>query len=301
MIAFIDDRRAVHGVEPICRHLLAAPSTAHAPVAARRDPSKRSARSKRDDAPRAEVARVRAENFGGYGARKVWRQLRREGCGVARCTVERPTRVVGSQGAVRGEAVKTAVPGPARPRPKNKAHRQRPAPAPDRSRVRDFRYVATRRGFARVAFVVGAHARRIAGWRVSGSPAAGFVLDALEPAAHERRPARPSSPVHRSERKSQRLSVKHAERLAEVGVEPSVGGAGDSYGDALAEAVIGLFKAELVRRHGPWRSLKAVEPATLERVGRFNRRRPLEPVGNTPPAQAEAARPARMDATSEAA
>ena len=301
MIAFIDDHREAYGVEPICRLLPIAPSTYHAHVAARHDPSKRSARAKRDEALRSEIARVHAENFGVYGARKVWRQLRREGIEVARCTVERLMRAMGLQGAVRGKAVKTTVPDPAQPCPRDKVHRVFSAPAPNRLWVSDFTYVATGRGFVYVAFVVDAYARRIVGWRVSSSPTAGFVLDALEQAIHDRRPMKGGGLVAHSDRGSQYLAIRYTERLAEVGIEPSVGSVGDSYDNALAETVIGLFKTELIRRRGPWRSLEAVELATLEWVDWFNHRRLLEPIGNIPPAEAEARYYAQIDAVAAAA
>lgn len=301
MIAFIDDHRGAYGVEPICRHLPIAPSTYWARAAARRDPSKRSARAKRDEALRSEIARVHAENFGVYGARKVWRQFRREGVEVARCTVQRLMRAMGLQGAVRGKAVKTTVPDPVQPCPQDKVNRVFDAPAPDRLWVSDFTYVATWRGFVYVAFVIDAYARRIVGWRVSSNATAGFVLDALEQAIHDRRPARGSKLVAHSDRGSQYLAIRYTERLAEVGIEPSVGSVGDSYDNALAETVIGLFKTELIRRRGPWRSLEAVELATLEWVDWFNHRRLLEPIGNVPPAEAETAYYTQMDAMSEAA
>ena len=301
MIAFIDDHREAYGVEPICRLLPIAPSTYHAHVAARHDPSKRSARAKRDEALRSEIARVHAENFGGYGARKVWRQLRREGIEVARCTVERLMRATGLQGAVRGKAMKTTVPDPAQPCPGDKVNRVFSASAPNRLWVSDFTYVATWRGFVYVAFVVDAYARRIVGWRVSSSPTAGFVLDALEQAIHDRRPMKGGGRVAHSDRGSQYLAMRYTERLAEVGIEPGGGSAGDSYDNALAETVIGLFKTELIRRRGPWRSLEAVELATLEWVDWFNHRRLLEPIGNIPPAEAEASYYTQIDAVVAAA
>jgi transposase InsO family protein len=301
MIAFVDDHRGVHGVEPICRHLPIAPSTYHAHVAARCDPLKRSARAKRDAELRVEIARVHAENFGVYGARKVWRQLGREGVEVARCTVERLMRAMGLQGAVRGKAVKTTVPDPARPCPRDKVNRQFQAPAPNRLWVSDFTYVATRRGFVYVAFVIDTYARRIVGWRVAGSATAAFVLDALEQAIHDRRPMKGGGLVAHTDRGSQYLAIRYTERLAEVGIEPSVGSVGDSYDNALAETVIGLVKTEVIRRRGPWRSLEAVELATLKWVDWFNHRRLLEPIGNVPPAEAEAAFHVQMDAVHVAA
>ena len=289
MIAFIDEHRAVHGVEPICRQLPIAPSTYHAHRARKGDPSRLSGRARRDAELRVEIARVHAENFGVYGARKVWRQLRREGFEVARCTVERLMRVMGLQGAVRGKTVRTTIPDPAQPCPRDKVNRQFQAPAPNRLWVSDFTYVATWRGFVYVAFVIDTYARRIVGWRVSGSASAGFVLDALEQAIHDRQPAKGTGLVAHSDRGSQYLAIRYTERLAEEGIEPSVGSVGDSYDNALAETVIGLFKTEVIRPRGPWRSLEAVEFATLEWVDWFNHRRLLEPIGNVPPAEAEAA------------
>jgi transposase InsO family protein len=289
MIAFIDDHRASYGVEPICRQLPIAPSTYHAHRAQRDDPSRLSGRARRDAELRVEIARVHADNFGVYGARKVWRQLRREGFEVARCTVERLMRIMGLQGAVRGKRVRTTVPDPAQPCPCDKVNRQFQAPAPNRLWVSDFTYVATWRGFVYVAFVIDTYARRIVGWRVSGSATAGFVLDALEQAIHDRQPARGAGLVAHSDRGSQYLAIRYTERLAEEEIEPSVGSVGDSYDNALAETVIGLFKTEVIRPRGPWRSLEAVEFATLEWVDWFNHRRLLEPIGNVPPAEAETA------------
>jgi transposase InsO family protein len=289
MIAFIDDHRASYGVEPICRQLPIAPSTYHAHRARRDDPSRLSGRTKRDAELRVEIARVHAENFGVYGARKVWRQLKREGLEVARCTVERLMRAMGLQGAVRGKRIRTTVPDPAQPCPRDKVNRQFQAPAPNRLWVSDFTYVATWRGFVYVAFVIDTYARRIVGWRVSGSATAGFVLDALEQAIHDRQPARGAGLIAHSDRGSQYLAIRYTERLAEEGIEPSVGSVGDSYDNALAETVIGLFKTEVIRPRGPWHSLEAVEFATLEWVDWFNHRRLLEPIGNVPPAEAEAA------------
>jgi transposase InsO family protein len=203
MIAFVDDHRDVHGVEPICRLLPIAPSTYHAHRARRDDPSRLPARAKRDAELRTEIARVYAENFGVYGVRKVWRQLKREGFAVARCTVERLMRVMGLQGAVRGKRIRTTVPNPAQPCPRDKVNRQFQAPAPNKLWVSDFTYVATWRGFVYVAFVIDTYARRIVGWRVSSSATAGFVLDALEQAIHDRRPAKEGGLVAHSDRGSQ--------------------------------------------------------------------------------------------------
>lgn len=288
MIAFIDDHRAVHGVEPICRVLAIAPSTYYDRAAKRRDPARLSARARRDTALRGEVRRVFEENFRVYGVRKVWRQLKREGFDAARCTVARLMRQMGLEGAVRGKPVKTTKSDKAAPCPQDKVNRQFQAPAPNRLWVSDFTYVATWSGMVYVGFVIDAFARRIVGWRVSRTAHAGFVLDALEQALHERRPVHGGGLVHHSDRGVQYVSIKYTERLAEAGIEPSVGSIGDSYDNALAETINGLYKAEVIHRRGPWRSFEAVEFATLEWVHWFNNRRLLEPIGNMPPAEAEA-------------
>jgi putative transposase len=287
MIAFIDDHRVTYGVEPICKVLPIAPSTYHDHVAKRHDPSKLSARPKRDAALKVEVRRVFEENFRVYGVRKVWRQLRREGTGVARCTVTRLMRQMGLEGAIRGKPVRTTVRDKAAPCPLDRVNRQFQAPAPNMLWVSDFTYVASWTGFVYVAFVIDAYARRIVGWRVSRTAHAGFVLDALEQALHERRPLRGSGLVHHSDRGVQYVSIKYTERLAAAGIEPSVGSVGDSYDNALAETINGLYKAEVIHRRGPWRSFEAVEFATLEWVDWFNNRRILEPIGALPPAEAE--------------
>ena len=287
MIAFIDDHREVYGVEPICKVLPIAPSTYHAHVAGRADPAKLSARARRDMALKPEIARVFAENFEVYGVRKVWRQLAREGLGAARCTVERLMRGMGLQGVIRGKPVRTTVQDKAAPCPLDHVNRVFHAPAPNVLWVSDFTYVSTWTGFVYVAFVIDVYARRIVGWRASRTAHASFVLDALEQALHERRPARRGGLVHHSDRGSQYVSIKYTERLEEAGIEPSVGSVGDSYDNALAETINGLYKAEVIHRRGPWRSFEAVEFATLEWIDWFNNRRLLEPIGNIPPAEAE--------------
>jgi len=287
MIAFIDDHREVHGVEPICKVLPIAPSTYHAHVAKRADPERLSARAKQDMALKPEIARVFTENFEVYGARKVWRQLNREGVAVARCTVERLMQDMGLQGVIRGKPVRTTVSDKAAPCPLDHVNRQFHAPMPNMLWLSDFTYVSTWAGFVYVAFVIDAYARRIVGWRISRTAQAGFVLDALEQALHDRRPTRRGGLIHHSDRGVQYVSIKYTERLAEAGIEPSVGSVGDSYDNALAETVIGLFKAELIHRRGPWRSFEAVEFATLEWVDWFNHRRLMGPIGNIPPAEAQ--------------
>lgn len=295
MIAFIDDQREVHGVEPICKVLPIAPSTYHDHRAKRADPTKLSARVRRDQALKPEIARVFAENFEVYGVRKVWRQMLREGFDVARCTVARLMKDMAMQGVIRGKPVRTTVQDKAAPCPLDHVNRVFRAPAPNRLWLSDFTYVSTWSGFVYVAFVIDAYARRIVGWRVSRTAHASLVLDALEQALHERRLAGKDGLVHHSDRGSQYLSIRYTERLAEAGVRPSVGSVGDSYDNALAETINGLYKAELIHRRGPWRSFEAVEFATLEWVDWFNHRRLLEPIGNIPPAEAEARYHAMLD------
>ena len=237
--------------------------------------------------PASEIRRVWEGNFRVYGVRKVWRQLGREGIAVARCTIARLMRQMGLSGAMRGKAIKTTIGNPAAPCPREKVNRQFRVPRPNALWVADFTYVATWQGFVYVAFVIDVFSRRIVGWRVSRSAETGFVLDALEQALYHRRPFLHGL-VHHSDRGSQYVSIRYTERLAEAGIEPSVGSVGDSYDNALAETVIGLFKTEVIHRRGPWRHAEAVEFATLEWVDWFNHRRLLEPIGNIPPAEAEA-------------
>ena len=287
MVSFIDAHRKVYGVEPICRVLPIATSTYHAHTARRIEPTKRSARARRDDALGPEVRRVFEENFRVYGVRKVWRQLRREGLDVARCTVARLMRAMGLAGVIRGKPVRTTISDRAAPCPLDRVNRQFRAPAPNMLWVSDFTYVATWAGFVYVAFVIDTYARRIVGWRASRTAHASFVLDALEQALHDRRPVHRGGLGHHSDRGSRYVSIKYTERLAEAGIEPSVSSVGDSYDDALAETINGLYKAEVIHRRGPWRNFEAVEYATLEWVDWFNHRRLLEPIGNIPPAEAE--------------
>ena len=289
MIAFIDDHREVYGVEPICRVLPIAPSTYHTHAARRADPAKAPARVQRDAELCEKIQQIFEENFGVYGARKIWHQLRREGEQVARCTVERLMRAMGLQGVKRGKTVKTTVSDPATPCPLDRVNRNFTAPRPNMLWVSDFTYVPTWAGFAYVAFVIDVFARYIVGWRVSGSMRTDFVLDALEQALCDRRPLRKGGLVHHSDRGVQYVSIRYTQRLAHAGVETSVGSVGDSYDNALAETINGLFKAEVIHRRTAWRSIQAVELATLEWVDWFNNRRLLEPIGNIPPAEAEAA------------
>jgi transposase InsO family protein len=301
MIGFIDDQRQAYGVEPICKVLPIAPSTYHAHVAGRRDPVRLSARARRDGVLKTEIDRVFKDNFGVYGVRKVWRQMKREGFDVARCTVARLMKAQGLQGVIRGRPVRTTVSDKAAPCPLDLVNRQFRAPRPNVLWLSDFTYVATWQGFVYVAFVIDAYARRIVGWRASRTAHAGFVLDALEQALHDRKPVQRGGLVHHSDRGVQYVSIKYTERLAEAGIEPSVGSIGDSYDNALAETINGLYKAEVIHRRGPWRSFEAVEFATLEWVDWFNNRRLLEPIGNIPPAEAEERYYAMMEQSAMAA
>ena len=263
MIAFIEDQRVVYGVESICRVLPIAPSTYYHRLACLADPSKASARHQRDTELRPEIKRVWDENYQVYGVRKAWHQLKREGFTLARCTVDRLMKQIGIRGAVRGKVVKTTVPDTSAPCPRDKVNRVFRAPAPNLLWVSDFTYVSTWQGFVYVAFVIDTFADRIVGWRVSRSARTDFVLDALEQALHDRRPVQKGGLVHHSDRGGQYLSIRYTERLAEAGIEPSVGSVGDSYDNALAETINGLYKTELVHRQGPWRNMQDLEMATL--------------------------------------
>ena len=285
MVAFIDQHRSDHGVEPICAQLPIAPSTYYEFKARQAEPSRLPARTRRDTELCGEIQRVHKANFRVYGARKVWRQLRRERIEVARCTVERLMRRLGLQGVVRGRRCRTTIPDDRIDRPLDRVQRRFKASRPNQLWVADFTYVATWSGFVYVAFVIDVFARRIIGWRVATSMRTDLVLDALEQALWSRVDVR--GVVHHSDRGSQYLSIKYSERLTEAGVEPSVGSVGDSYDNALAETIIGLFKTEVIHHRGPWRSVDAVEYATLEWVDWFNNRRLLESIGNVPPAELE--------------
>ncbi len=288
MVAFIDEERERYGVEPICRELPIAPSTYHEWKACETDPTRRSARTRRDEWLRVEIRRVWDENRKVYGARKVWRQLKREGIDIARCTVERLMSEMGLEGAVRGRRARTTIPDDTAERPLDLVERDFMATRPNQLWVSDLTYVATWRGFVDVAFVIDAFSRRILGWRVSSSLSSDLALDALEQAICEREEeTQRQQLVHHSDRGVQYLSIRYTERLAEAGIEPSVGSVGDSYDNALAESVIGLFKTEVIHRHGPWRGLEDVEFATLEWVWWFNHHRLLEPIGYIPPVEHE--------------
>ncbi len=288
MVAFIDDHRAEYGVEPICRVLPIAPSTYYAHKAIEADPTKASSRAQRDAWLKTEVRRVWDQNFCVYGAEKVYKQLNREGIRVARCTVERLMRELGLRGAVRGWTFKvTTHAADGTERPLDLVDRDFTATRPNELWVSDLTYVRTGGPFVYVAFVVDAFARRIVGWQVSRSLRSDLALDALEQAIAERLDAAGELLVHHSDRGSQYLSIRYTERLALAGIEPSVGSRGDSYDNALAETIIGLYKTELIRPRGPWRSLDEVELATLEWVWWFNNHRLFGPLGFVPPAEFE--------------
>ena len=268
--------------------LQVAPSGYRRHAALRREPHRRSARARRDESLVPQIERVWQANMQVYGADKVWRQLRREGTTVARCTVERLMRRLGLRGVMRGKVVRTTISDSKAPCPLDRVNRQFKADRPNQLWVSDFTYVSTWQGWLYVAFVIDVFARRIVGWRVSSSMRTDFVLDALEQALYARHPEPDSSLVHHSDRGSQYVSIRYSERLAEVGIEPSVGSKGDSYDNALAETINGLYKAELIHRRAPWKTKEAVELATLEWVAWFNNHRLLEPIGYIPPAEAEA-------------
>ena len=287
MTAFIDEHRDAYGVEPICKVLPIAPSTYYAQAARQADPELRSNRSWHDDALCGEIRRIWDENKQVYGVRKVWHQLLREGFGVARCTVARLMKRLGLAGVVRGKVIKTTHSNKAAPCPRDQVNRQFRAERPNLLWVSDFTYVSTWQGFVYVAFVIDVFARRIVGWKVSSSARTDFVLDALEQALHARRPTE-GGLIHHSDRGVQYVSIRYTERLAQAGVEPSVGSVGDSYDNALAESINGLYKAEVIHRRS-WANREAVELATLEWVDWFNNTRLLGPIGNIQPAEAEAA------------
>jgi transposase InsO family protein len=288
MVAFVDEHRDEYGVEPMCSMLPIAPSTYYEHRARAEDPDRRPEREKRDEELRPEIRRVWNENQAVYGADKVWHQLGREQVEVARCTVERLMRDMGLHGAVRGRAFKvTTVADEAAVRPPDLVHREFTATRPNQLWVADITYVVTWVGFVYVAFVVDVFSRCIVGWRVSKSLRSDLALDALEQALH----ARPRSDrlVHHSDRGTQYTSIRYTERLAAAGLERSVGSVGDSYDNALAETINGLYKTEVIHRSGPWRNVDDVEYATLVWVDWFNNRRLLEPLGYVPPAEFEAA------------
>jgi putative transposase len=263
---FVDKHRGTYGVEPICKVLQIAPSGYRCHAARNRKPELRCARAKRDDELAIQIQAVWQANMQVYGADKVWHQMNREGTKVARCTVERLMKRLGLQGVRRGKVIRTTVPDKAAPCPLDRVNRQFKADRPNQLWVSDFTYVSTWQGWQYVAFVIDVFARRIVGWRVSSSMRTDFVLDALEQALFDRRPERADALIHHSDRGSQYVSILYTERLAQAGIEPSVGSRGDSYDNALAETINGLYKAELIHRRAPWKTKEALELATLEWV-----------------------------------
>lgn len=284
MIAYIDKHRDQYGVEPICSVLQFAPRTYYAAKA--RPPSQRALR---DAELKPEIARVHRDNYGVYGVDKVWAQLNREGVRVARCTVARLMRELGLRGIVRGKPKFTTTPGDEADRPRDLVDRRFHAVAPNRLWVADLTYVRTWTGFVYVAFITDVYSRMIVGWQASRSLRSDLALDALEQAIWARSQAgrKLDHLIHHSDRGVQYLSIRYTERLAETGAVNSVGSKGDSYDNALAETMIGLYKTELIRHRGPWRGLEDVEYATLEWVDWFNHRRLFEAHGQIPPAEYE--------------
>jgi putative transposase len=285
--AFVDKHRHRYGVEPICKVLQFAPSAYRRHAARQRDPALISQRAQRDAELMPQVRRVWNANMQVYGADKVWKQMNREGIRVARCTVERLMGKMGLRGATRGKGVRTTVPDVNAPCPLDRVNRHFKADRPNQLWVSDFTYVSTWQGWLYVAFIIDVYARRIVGWQVSRTMQTDFVLDALEQALHARQPDRDSL-IHHSDRGSQYVSIRYTERLAEAGIEPSVGSRGDSYDNALAETINGLYKAELIHRRAPWKTREAVELATLNWVHWFNHHRLMQSLGYIPPAEAEA-------------
>lgn len=285
MVSFIDEHRQVYGVEPICAVLPIAPSTYYEQKARQADPTRLPARAHRDAGLCEQIERVWNENRRVYGARKVWRQLTREGLVVARCTTERLMRQMGLQGVVRGRKARTTIPGDLADRPADLVDRNFTADRPNQLWVADLTYVATWSGFVYVAFVIDVFSRMIVGWRVSQSLRSDLALDALEQALHAR--GETKGLIHHSDRGVQYVSIRYTERLAEAGIEPSVGSVGDSYDNAMAETINGLYKAEVIWHLGPWRGIDQVEMETLVWVDWWNNRRLLEPIGNIPPVEFE--------------
>jgi putative transposase len=296
MTTFIDEQRASFGVEPICQVLEIAPSSYYA--ARSRPPS---ARSVRDEELQADIGRLHQGNYAVYGARKLWRALRREGIAVGRDQVARLMCGLGLAGAVRGKIRRTTVPCELSPRPADLVERVFSAPAPNRLWVADLTYVSTWSGFCYTAFVIDAFSRMIVGWRVSSSLRAELALDALEMAIWSRRADDLVGLVHHSDRGVQYLAIRYTERLADAGAVTSVGSRGDSYDNALAETVNGLYKTELIRAQGPWRTVDQVELATAAWVSWWNGQRLHSACENVPPAEFEAAYHHRLRATTEAA
>jgi transposase InsO family protein len=286
MVTFIDEHRDVYGVEPICQQLPIATSTYYAQKACQACPEQRSNRARRDAELKQRIESIWEDNYQVYGARKIWHQLRRDGVDVARCTVERLMRELGIQGVSRGAHRRTTRPAPITVCPADRVRRKFSADHPNRLWVADFTYVPTWVGFVYTAFVIDVFAKRIVGWRTSRSMSTELVLDALDQAVHARGDC--DGLIHHSDRGVQYLSIRYSQRLTDAGIDGSVGSTGNSYDNALAETIIGLYKTEVIHQQGPWREPSAVEYATLEWVDWFNYRRLLGSIGHVPPAELEA-------------
>jgi len=287
MVAFIDQHREQHGVEPICRVLPIAPSVYYEKKAREANPTRLPPHAKRDAELRVEIRRVWNEQDNAYGAKKVWKQLRLEGISAARCTVARLMREMGLRGVVRGRTCRTTIADTNADHSPDLVKRNFTATRPNQLWVADLTYVATWAGFVYVAFVIDVFSRFIVGWRVSRSLRTDLALDALEQAIYERCGSETEGLVHHSDHGTQYVSIRYTERLREAGIEPSLGSVGDSYDNAMAESIIGLFKAEVIWRKGPWRGMDDVEFATLTWVSWFNQTRLLEPIGYLPPVEYE--------------
>ncbi len=298
-VLFVDQHKEQYGVEPICRQIQIAPSSYYEHKACERDPDRLSDRIKRDKALECDIRRVCENNFKVYGANKIWRQMLREGIRVVRCTVERLMKKLEIQGIRRGKKCWTTIADDLLDRPTDKVKRQFVAARPNQLWVADITFVATWTGFVYVAFITDVFARCIVGWRVSRSLHTDMVLNALEQALWARRET--NELIHHSDRGSQYLSIRYTERLAEANIDASVGSIGDSYDNALAETINGLYKTEVIRHRGPWRNIDEVEFATLEWVDWFNNRRLLEPIGNIPPAEFEMAYYRQLEGSADAA
>jgi len=301
MTGFIEEHRAVFGVGPICRVLPIAPATYYARIAIERSPELACARANRDEIDMKDIRRIYDGSRGRYGARKIWHSLRREGRDIARCTVERLMKAMQIQGVVRGSKVITTNPDTAQPCPDDKVNREFVAQTPNRLWVSDFTYVSSWQGMVYVAFVIDVFARKIVGWRVSTSMTTSFVLDALNQAICQRCPSEANNLIHHSDRGSQYLAIKYTERLADAGIDPSVGSVGDSYDNALAESTIGLFKTEVINFLGPWKTVGQVEWETLKWVNWYNTERLHSAIGYVTPQEAEEAFYANMNALDKVA
>jgi putative transposase len=286
MVSFIDENREKHGVEPICKTLPIAPSTYYERKARDADPDLEPDRTRRDKILKGEVQRIWDDNRKVYGAKKVWKALIKENRFlVARCTVERLMRSMGLRGVIRGKSIRTTFPSPKDERPDDLVNRDFTASSPNKLWVADFTYVSTWQGFVYVAFIIDVFSRMIVGWRASRSMKTDFTLDALNQALWARQVV--DGLIHHSDRGSQYLAFRYSDRLTDAGIDPSVGTKGDSYDNAMAETINGLYKAEVIHRRSSWRTIEQVELETLDWVDWYNNRRLMEPLGYISPAEFE--------------